>query len=95
MNHAVRDPERTIREHAGRTVDLIIHRLVAHRAHLLDRAVERATTLGVKEYGEGAWSKTPEQLLEEFDDEICDAFFYGGARFDVLDELATRAAGPA
>lgn len=83
-----RDVERTIRERADTTIALLIERLQQRRAELVDYSVERATTIGVTEYGEAAWHKTPDQLLREIDDELADAIFYGGAREDVIEGLA-------
>lgn len=82
----IRDPEATVRAHASAAVHRLVERLQRDADRLVELAVERSTSLGARAYGDGAWSKPPDDLDRETDEELADALFYQGARFDVLRE---------
>ncbi len=82
---AERDPEATIRRHADASREQLLALLGndEYWAHLVELAVERASGIGVDEYGTGAWDKTPAGLLGEAGQELADAIFYLGVRREV------------
>jgi hypothetical protein len=46
-------------------------------------ALERSTTIGAAEYGDRAWHKTHDELLQEALEEFADALFYLSVREDI------------
>ena len=83
-----RDPAATIRAHA-RNARMHLLTVAFDRekwAELVELAVERATTKGQQEYGDGAWSKLPADLRIDQDEELADWIFYFGAEADVTAE---------
>jgi len=80
-----RDPEATIRAFTNRARMKLLE-LATDRDRwdrLTELAIERSTTIGVREYGTGAWDKTPPELEGEGDDEIADWIFYTAVGEDV------------
>jgi hypothetical protein len=80
-----RDPEETIRAHAN-TARRKLMELAADRDRwndLVDLAVERATSIGAREYGTSTWEKPVEDVAVEGDCEIADWIFYLGVQEDL------------
>lgn len=79
---ARRDPELTVRAHAERSVSFLIRELLERKDELVELAVARASSIGAAEYGDAAWQRSPAELSVEVDEELADALFYAGVRFD-------------
>jgi hypothetical protein len=80
-----RDPETTIRAHAN-TARRKLMELAADRdrwAALVELAVERATSIGAREYGTSTWEKPVDAVVAEGDCEISDWIFYIGVVEDL------------
>jgi hypothetical protein len=87
----MRDPEQTIRAHAEVARHRILSRILdpAIWAYLVELAVERATSIGAREYGDRAWGLSRDEIQIEGFQEIADLIFYMGVEFD-LDAEAGR-----
>lgn len=82
----IRDPEATIRAHANVARQRLLS-LAADRdrwAELVELAVERATSIGAREYGTTTWEKSITAVAHEGDCEIADWIFYLGVQEDLL-----------
>lgn len=82
----IRDAETTIRAHANRARHQLLQ-LATDRdrwAELVDLAVDRATSIGVREYGTSTWDKPVADVAHEGDCEIADWIFYLGVQEDLL-----------
>ena len=80
------DASATIRYHAATARSVLVAQLMndVEWAHLVELAIERASTLGVAEYGTGAWDKTRPGLYRETDQELADAIFYVSVAEDIV-----------
>lgn len=72
------DPGPGIRAHASEIRMRILRRVLdnAKWAALVDLAVERATSIGAKDYGNASYYKSDAELEYEGDCEIADLLFY-------------------
>jgi hypothetical protein len=84
---ALRDAEATIRATAAETRMRLARQIFDNDrwSHLVDLAVERATSIGAQQYGDASYNKTDAELEAEGDDEIADWLFYAG----VIEERTT------
>jgi hypothetical protein len=72
------DPEPGIREHAEEIRMRILRRVCDNErwAALVELAVERATSIGARDYGNASYYKSTRELEAEGDCEIADLIFY-------------------
>lgn len=68
--------ELVIREHADAILWQLVTELVEHYDAIVELAVTRATTIGIAEYGNSSFSKTPKELRTDRFEEHADAVFY-------------------
>ena len=68
--------EAFIRENANKIIASLCSRLVEHKEELVEMCIERASTVGVAEYGDTSFSKPIEYLEVDVDEELSDAIFY-------------------
>lgn len=68
--------EQALKALGHRAVLELCHHLIDNSADLIELAIHRAATLGVKEYGDISYHKEIEHLEVEVDAELADAIFY-------------------
>lgn len=71
-----------LHRYAPQAIDIILRRIEDDADHLVDLADQRATGLGVTEYGDATWHLPLERKRAEGNAEFADAIFY------VVTELA-------
>jgi len=66
----------TFDDHANEAIERLITIINGSRAAIINHARERASSVGVAEYGSTSYDKTNSQLGIEVLDELADAVFY-------------------
>jgi len=76
------EAERVIRENAERIKYRLIAEILEHHDELVELAVERADTIGILEYEDRSFRKSPAELFVDRKEEYADAYFYCGVELD-------------
>lgn len=70
------DQEKALAKFGREAVIALAHRLIENADEIVGLAGYRASTVGVREYGDVSYHKTIEHLECEVDEELADAVFY-------------------